>query len=70
MTVAHLLSSADPRRSGGIGVAVAHLATAQRRRGVGVQLCPADAGDQRLAVLTAGALASVGASWLAMATRL
>lgn len=55
MTVAHLLSSADPRRSGGIGVAVAHLATAQRRRGLGVQLCPADAGDQRLAVLTAGA---------------
>lgn len=55
MTVAHLLSSADPRRSGGIGVAVGHLAAAQRRCGLAVHLCPADAGDQRQAALAAGA---------------
>jgi glycosyltransferase involved in cell wall biosynthesis len=55
MTVAHLLSSADPRRSGGIGVAVARLAAAQRSQGLMVQLCPTDAGDQRQAAVAAGA---------------
>lgn len=55
MTVAHLLSSADPQRSGGIGVAVGRLAAAQRGQGLAVQLCPADAGDQRRAALAAGA---------------